>query len=442
MRSGIGSLTAGRPAFRENSSRLFRRVPFSAFRLRITLLQAGDYGGATGGEIHPLGFQQVEGLVKEVSRSSIASGGELLLDAGFGGGIEDEAHGRKYNAGAGEGEPVRAASGGVRATRECGAMCPRYPSMLILRQFQTLGNKDNHPMPENVTGDKTAPVAGEPVKNILATLGLLFSPVTAIALFCAVLGVSGQNTATISIITVLLTALCLFRKEVNTRIPSSLVIALLIALAATFTMNYEHILFKDTGLIRYFRTSNDFLGQEGPFLDNAKSEIWFVGMDFHITAGDRKDMILKKLNQGVKVRFLVFDPSSPMLDTIGRDFDQTPQAIESECTDSLSSLVSLQDEWMRQDGYSHYPDGLEIRLFQDAPHARYYLTDPDDPRAKSYFVPYMNHENSPSLPGFLLGNINNGVIQAYVPGIRKLWTSSEPLDTYLSEHSIRPGKAN
>ena len=92
MRSGIGSLTAGRPAFRENSSRLFRRVPFSAFRLRITLLQAGDYGGAAGGEIGALGFQQVEGLIEEVSWSGVASGGELLLDTGFGGGIEDERH--------------------------------------------------------------------------------------------------------------------------------------------------------------------------------------------------------------------------------------------------------------------------------------------------------------------------------------------------------------
>lgn len=273
------------------------------------------------------------------------------------------------------------------------------------------------------------------ITKVQKTLGLLFTPVGVIALFCNVLGVSGQNTASISLAAVTLTAICLYRRAINTTVPSSLVLALLIALTATFTLNYEHILFKDTGLIRYFHTSNDFLGQASPFLDNAKKEIWFVGVDFHITAGDRKNLILSKLDQGVKVRFLIFDPSSKFLDTMAEDFDQDPKAITSECMDSLQSILSLRNDWKHHDNYSHYSDSLEIRIFEDVPHARFYLIDPDDPKAQSFYIPYMNHENSPGLPGYLMRNIEHGVIQELLPGVRKLWDESVPLDTYINQHT-------
>ena len=274
----------------------------------------------------------------------------------------------------------------------------------------------------------------EPITKIQKTLGLLFMPTGAIALFCNVLGVSGQNTASISLAAVILTAICLYRRKINENVPSALLLALLITLAATFSLNYEKILFKDTGLLHYFRASNDFLGEAGPFLDKAQKEIWFIGTDFHITAGDRKDLILSKLRQGIKVRFLVFDPTSALLDTIALDFDQDPREIRSECIKSTQSLISMRDEWKHEEAYTRYPDGLEVRSFQDVPHARFYLVDPDDTHAQSFYVPYMNHANSPSLPGYLMRNIDKGVIQAYLPGIRKLWSNSQSLDQYLILH--------
>ena len=126
----------------EARAKLLTGHPFTAIRLGAALFEAGDNGRATGGEIDPLSCQQVKGLVEEVSRSSVASGGELLLDAGFGGGIEDEAHGRKYNAGAGDGEPVRAASGGVRACPgECGGDGHLLLSRLRVRAYVCPGRR-------------------------------------------------------------------------------------------------------------------------------------------------------------------------------------------------------------------------------------------------------------------------------------------------------------
>jgi hypothetical protein len=283
--------------------------------------------------------------------------------------------------------------------------------------------------------DRAAERSEESIVSIQKTLGLLFTPVSVIALLCNLLGVSGQNTASISLASVVLTAIVLYRSTINKMIPSSILMGLLVGLIATFTANYEHILFKDTGLIRYFHASNDFLGQAGPFLDRAKKEIWFVGLDFHITAGDRKKLILKKLEEGVTVRFLVFNPYSPLLPVIAQDFDQDAKELQSECIKSTESIIQLKEEWSRESAYQKYPDGLQVRFFEDVPHARMYLVDPDDTKARSFYIPYMNHENSPALPGYLLGNIQDGVIQEYLPGVKKLWSKSQTLDHFENEHS-------
>ncbi len=276
--------------------------------------------------------------------------------------------------------------------------------------------------------------AERPIASLQKTLGLLFTPVSVIALLCNLLGISGQNTATISLASIILTAIILYRGAINRAVPSALLCGLIIGLGAVFAANYEHILFKDTGLIRYFHASNDFLGQSGSFLSSAKKEIWFVGVDFHITASDRQQLILKKLSEGVKVRFLVFDPDSPFLGNMAQDYDQTPQVLTSECLDGIQSIIALRDIWLKEQSSQAYPDGLQIRLFEDVPHARFYLVDPDDTKAKSFYIPYMNHENSPVLPGYLLSNISGGVIHEYLPGVRKLWNSAQPIEVYEQRH--------
>jgi thiamine transporter ThiT len=264
----------------------------------------------------------------------------------------------------------------------------------------------------------------------------LFTPVGLIALLCNLLGISGQNTAAISLAAIVLTAIILYRGAINRAVPSAVVCGLLVGLISVFAANYEHILFKDTGLVHYFHASNDFLGQAGPFFKRAHHEIWFVGLDFHITAGDRKKLILQKLGEGVKVRFLVFNPDSPFLPNIAQDFDQSPQELSAECIKSIDSIVALRKEWLQQPAAQEYPEGLEVKLFEDVPHARFYIVDPDDTRARSFYIPYMNRENSPVLPGYLLNNIDGGVIQDYLPGIRKLWNSAQPVELYENRHAV------
>jgi hypothetical protein len=289
-----------------------------------------------------------------------------------------------------------------------------------------------------VAKDAADPGTRRSLTAVQRTLGLLFAPVSVIALLCNVLGLSVRNTASISLASIILTAIILYRGAINRTVPSSLVCGLLVGLVAVFTANYEHIIFKDTGLIRYFHSSNNFLGENEGFFTGAKKEIWFVGLDFHITAGDRKDLILTELEKGIKVRFLVFNPDSPLLTNIAVDFDQDPRALSSECTQSIENILALRNEWLRRPASAMYPEGLEIKTFEDVPHARLYIVDPDDNRGQAYYNPYMNRESSPVLPGYLLSNIKGGVMQEYLPGVRRLWSTAQSVEIYESRHKVAP----
>ena len=61
--------------------------------------------------------------------------------------------------------------------------------------------------------------------------------------------------------------------------------------------------------------------------------------------------------------------------------------------------------------------------------------DPDGTKARSFHIPYSNSENSPVLPGYLLGNIDDGVIQQYLPGVKNLWSKALTLEQFPIIHA-------
>ena len=271
--------------------------------------------------------------------------------------------------------------------------------------------------------------------SLLAQVGLIAAPASIIALFCGVLGVSPQSTAAISLLSVLLTTNCIYRKRINRVLPSSLLTGLLVGLAAIFFLNYQDILLKDTGLIKWYRHSNDYLSQVDQDIASSTQEIWFFGTDFNISAGERREDILKKLASGVKVRFLIFDPKSAQLSGLAADFDQSPGELQSECDKSLASLVALQKLWQEAEKHTETPGELEIRVFDTHPHARLYIFDPQRAQGHTYYIPYINDVNSPQAPGYLLHNYRSGIFSSYFAGIQKLWAMSETLDQHFTNQS-------
>jgi hypothetical protein len=282
----------------------------------------------------------------------------------------------------------------------------------------------------NVPGNQSGDLPG-----ILAQVGLILAPAGVIALFCQVLDASNRTTGATSLAAVFLTSICIYRKPINRYVPSSILTGLLVALCAVFFFNYQNILLKDTGLIKWYRQSNGYLAQIDLDIAQSREEIWFFGTDFNISAGERRDLLLKALSNGININYLIFDPKSSHLDDLADDFNQTPAELRSECEKGLASIVELQKQWQRTSLSAARPGELQVRVFERHPHARFYIFDPGRTDGKTLFVPYINDINSPNVPGYLLQNVPKGVFQQYFGGIRKLWEKSETLQQHLSNPS-------
>lgn len=288
-------------------------------------------------------------------------------------------------------------------------------------------------MPQPVETPKE-PVESSTLVGILTQLGLIVTPAGIIALFCQVLDASSRTTGATSLAAVFLASICVYRRFINRYVPASLLTALLVGLAAVFFFNYQNILLKDTGLIKYYQHSNEFLAQiDGP-IAQAREEIWFLGTNFNVSAGEHRNLLLKKLADGIKIRYLILDPHSTHLGELAPDFDQSPAELRAECEKGLQSILQLRKEWQDRSKATPRPGELAVKIFERTPHARFYIFDPGRTEGNTFFVPYINTANSPEVPGFLLANIDGGVFRSYYDSVRKLWNQSADLESYLHNH--------
>jgi hypothetical protein len=77
-------------------------------------------------------------------------------------------------------------------------------------------------------------------------------------------------------------------------------------------------------------------------------------------------------------------------------------------------------------------------LFSTIPKARMYVFDRRRETGFTYFIPHIDQQNSPNLPGFLVRNIKTGIAPAYFEGIERLWNSSLTFDAFLGMYDTRP----
>ena len=80
---------------------------------------------------------------------------------------------------------------------------------------------------------------------------------------------------------------------------------------------------------------------------------------------------------------------------------------------------------------------MEVRLFNESPRARFYIFDPDDENANTFFVPHVNSVNSPNIPGFLLSNKPYGLAQIYIASVKDFWNSAKPLNDWWALYPIK-----
>jgi hypothetical protein len=278
-------------------------------------------------------------------------------------------------------------------------------------------------------------------RRLLHDLGILVTPTTLVALFCAAIGVDPQRTAIYSIASVLFVACCYYRSWISANVPSALVLAVAVGLGTIFVVNYGDILLKDTGLIRRYPESSAVLGDLGAEIRRANHEIWFFGTNFHVSAVDQRPLVLEKLKQGVRVRYLFLNPTVPNLQLIADDFGQPLEELRQECLKGLRDVLELQKRWQ----LAGSPGELQIRVYDRTPSARMYVFDPDSPTGHSIYVPYMHGFNSPNLPAYLFENTETGVARAYLAGLTRMWNTATPVESMLQkipEFAATPAVAN
>ena len=173
-----------------------------------------------------------------------------------------------------------------------------------------------------------------------------------------------------------------------------------------------------TGIIAYYNHAQEFLPRIKDLIKACRHEMWLVGANFYVTVPNNEESIKNALDRGVHVHFLILNPDSPNLAAIATGFKQTAQELRNECELTISGL----DEIARYAAQQKSRGTLEVRLVDEAPRARLYAFDPmDSEGGRTFFVPHVDHANTPNLPGFLANHAETGVAPPFHKGMRDLW---------------------
>lgn len=275
------------------------------------------------------------------------------------------------------------------------------------------------------------------IHKLLTDTGLILSPATVVGLFAPLMGVSTRDTAVLSLATIILVSLCHYRHIINSSVSSVLSLAILVVCGLVYYFTYENILLKNTGLISFSKKSNDYLGELSKLITESRDEMLFFGTNFRITVEDKREDLLKKLSEGVNIKYLVMNPYSNRLDILASDFDMDIEKLRSEGLDNLQGLVILDKRWSEIKNRSQNPGTLEVRFFDASPKMRAYFFDGSSGHGRAYLVPYMNKLNSSQSPGYLFTISKDGIAEIYLAGIRKLWQEAIPFEKFLAQSASK-----
>ena len=154
------------------------------------------------------------------------------------------------------------------------------------------------------------------------------------------------------------------------------------------------------------------------FLNNAEHDIWFVGANFPNTLTVRKQQIIKKLNDGIEMRFLIYNCCSSTTEDTAKRLGQEHNSFLQDCKTTVVNLWSVADQIKKIEQASR----LKVKV-SSIPTWRFYIFDKQHGSGMTFFVPYVFGENSPNLPGYLAPNTERGVLQAYFYGLERLWNA-------------------
>ena len=270
----------------------------------------------------------------------------------------------------------------------------------------------------------------------------VLAPASAIGTACTLLGIEGQRAAVVTTLGSLLVYTLSHPKVVDRVFRASHIVALLLALvllpiafagslgATIVERLFEYTLLGHSGGIIDFRArANDFIPELTRRIGHARNDITFVGVSFYITAIERKEDLVKKLRDGITVRFLIFDVTAPTRGEVAAGFSQPEGGFARQCVDTIEALRAIAES-SKEEARGNF----EVRLFRSDPRTRLYIIDRNSESGVTFFVPHVDNKDSVNLPGFLALNTKDGVSSQYIEGADLLWRRAIPWEDWLPEY--------
>jgi hypothetical protein len=276
------------------------------------------------------------------------------------------------------------------------------------------------------------------ILGLFKQLGTVLTAGAVIGLFGKISGASDAKIATLTILTAGVLLVIIRRDAIQQRLKSSTIIILgfiLLLMITLFSGPFTSFLLdrtisKATGIIEYTPKANDFIPRFPKLITDAHEEVWFTGISFYISLPAYKNALLRQLENGINVRFLIYNPLSPNLDDVAAGFSQTRRELLSECDVTIQNLRTLSTDAKARNTKGR----LEIRLFSTVPKMRLYVFDRHHEDGLTFFIPHVDQQNSPNAPGFLARNVATGIAPAFIDGVERVWSKSENFESFLGNY--------
>ncbi|MDH5762925.1 MAG: DUF5919 domain-containing protein [Nitrospinota bacterium] len=159
---------------------------------------------------------------------------------------------------------------------------------------------------------------------------------------------------------------------------------------------------------------------------DVKHEIFIGGTSLLSISTGSRDLLKEKVLSGIKVRLLVIDPESEIVEIITRQIGGKA-TFKNEIKTSLLLLQRLQEEIAEADVPKK--GTMEVHIYQTIPAHSFFSTDVDEPHGIiiTDLGPYLgrNHQR----PSMMLINKKKGLYQQYRELNQTLWEESVPLES-------------
>lgn len=185
---------------------------------------------------------------------------------------------------------------------------------------------------------------------------------------------------------------------------------------------------KVSGWVEYQRFSRDI--SKNRRINDAK-EVWLIGATMHYTLSNSKGMLLEKIISGTNVYLLVADPQGDNFQATAHSFGQTKSDLTLEARQTLTACQNLKEQLVSA-GIAK--GSLSVKLLDHVFKAGAYFFDPRANNATAILVPHVPSREPSEVPGFVLKETPEKILDHYFELYSALWNKGVPFEEWQIKH--------